>query len=286
MKKKDLSMEKWDLVIRPKAKWLDLDLKAIIKSKDLLWMFVWRDFVAQYKQTILGPLWFFIQPLLTTIVFTIIFGKIAKIPTDGIPQTLFYMSGIIGWNYFSDCLNSTSNTFSGNAAIFGKVYFPRLIVPISVVISNLSKFLIQLLLFLVFYFYYKFKGADIQPNAYLLIIPLLLAIMAGLGFGAGVIISSLTTKYRDLRYLIGFGTQLLMYVTPIVYPLSFIPEKHKWFFLINPMSPVVETFRYAFLGTGSFNWFNIGYSGVCMIVILTIGMLIFNKVEKNFMDTV
>lgn len=279
-------MEKWDLVIRPKAKWLDLDLKALVKSKDLLWMFVWRDFVAVYKQTLLGPLWFLMQPLFSTIVFTVIFGRIANIPTEGVPQIIFYMGGIIGWNYFADCLNKTSNTFISNAGIFGKVYFPRLVVPVSIVISNLIKFSVQLLLFMGFWCYYYFTGANISPNIYMVFIPLLLALMAGLGLGFGIIISSLTTKYRDLTQLIGFGVQLLMYFTPVVYPLSFIPEKYKWIILANPLTSIVEGLKYAFLGIGQFNFLHIGYSSLFMVFVIFIGILIFNKVEKSFMDTV
>lgn len=276
----------WTLVIKPKSKWWDLNLADLIKSKDLLWMFVWRDFVSLYKQTILGPLWFFIQPILSTIVFTVIFGTIAKIPTEGIPQTIFYLSGIVGWNYFADCLNKTSTTFTANAGIFGKVYFPRLIVPISIIISNLIKFSVQFFLFLAFLLYFYFSGADIHPNLYILFSPVLILLMAGLGLGFGIIISSLTTKYRDLIQLIGFGVQLLMYFTPVVYPLSFIPEKYKWLILANPMTSIIEAFKFAFLGVGSFNFIHLAYSGAFMLLVLTTGILIFNKVEKSFMDTV
>ncbi|HEY4798448.1 MAG TPA: ABC transporter permease [Bacteroidia bacterium] len=279
-------MKDWTLVIKPKVKWLDLDLRSVWRSRDLVWLFVWRDFVSVYKQTILGPLWFFIQPVVSTIVFTVIFGKIAKIPTDGVPQTLFYMSGIMMWNYFSDCMNKTSSTFISNASLFGKVYFPRLIVPISNVISNLTKFFIQFVLFLFFLGYYYIKGATISPNIYILLTPILLIIMAGLGLGLGIIFSSLTTKYRDLQMLIGFGTSLMMYVSPIVYPLSFVSSKYKIFFLANPMTSIIETFKYAFLGAGEFSWWSLLYSTGFMIFVLFFGILIFNKIEKGFMDTV
>lgn len=279
-------MNDWTLIIKPKTKWWDLNLPALWKSRDLLWMFVWRDFVSLYKQTILGPLWFFIQPVLSTIVFTVIFGRIAKIPTDGLPQALFYMCGIVGWNYFSDCLTKTSSTFTANAGIFGKVYFPRLVVPLSIIISNLAKFAVQFFLFLGFLIFYFARGAQLNPNIYILLTPILLLIMAGLGLGMGIIISSLTTKYRDLQQLVGFGTQLLMYLTPVVYPLSFISGKLKWLFLANPMTSIIETFKFAYLGVGEFNGMNLVYSAGFMLVILLTGILIFNKVEKSFMDTV
>lgn len=286
MYSKITSNDYWTLQITPKTKWWDINLPALLKSKDLLLMFVWRDFVSLYKQTILGPLWFFVQPILSTIVFTVIFGRIAKIPTDGIPQTIFYLSGLVGWNYFSDCLGKTSSTFTGNAGIFGKVYFPRLIVPLSIVISNLIKFSVQFSLFLAFWVYYYFKGANVHPNLYILFTPLLLFLMAGLGLGFGIIISSLTTKYRDLNQLVGFGVQLLMYITPVVYPLSFISGKYKWIILANPMTSIIEAFKFAYLGVGDFNFIHLAYSGVFMLFVLTIGILIFNRIEKSFMDTV
>lgn len=276
----------WSLIIKPQSSWWDLNLQALFKAKDLLWMFVWRDFVSLYKQTILGPLWFFIQPVLSTLVFTVIFGRIAKIPTDGVPQMLFYLSGLVGWNYFSDCLTKTSSTFTSNAGIFGKVYFPRLVVPLSIVISNLLKFAVQFVLFLGFWAYFYFSGANLNPNAFIFLTPVLIVIMAGLGLGFGIIISSLTTKYRDLAQLVGFGVQLLMYFTPVVYPLSFISEKYQWIILINPMASIIEGFKYAFLGVGSFSFLHIAYSALFMIIVLFLGILIFNRVEKSFMDTV
>ncbi len=276
----------WTMVIKPKKHWLDLDLKELWRYKDLIVLFVRRDFVAKYKQTILGPLWFLIQPLLTTIMFTVVFGKIAKISTDGLPQMLFYMAGITSWNYFSQSLRATSNTFVGNAGIFGKVYFPRLTMPISIVISNLVQFGIQFLFLISFMIFFYISGADFSPNIYVLLIPVLLFLMAGLGLGFGIIISSLTTKYRDLSYLVGFGVQLWMYATPIVYPLSELEGKMKIAALANPITSIVETFRFAMLGSGSFDIRYLLYSFGFMIFVLIVGILLFNKVEQSFMDTV
>lgn len=277
----------WDLEIRPKANLFDLNLKEVWKYRDLLLLFVKRDFVAQYKQTILGPLWHLIQPLFTTIMFLLIFGKIANIPTDGINPVLFYMSGITIWNYFSSCLTSTSNTFVANAGIFGKVYFPRLVIPLSTVLSNIIKFGIQFLLLLVMMIYYSFKGFPVHFGIAWLWIPILLIMMAGLGLGLGIIISSLTTKYRDLTVLITFAVQLLMYITPIVYPLSFIKNKSygKWIEW-NPLTPIVESWKYALFGKGSFDIGGLLYSTGFIVVVLFFGLLIFSKVERTFMDTV
>lgn len=278
--------EDWTLIIKPTTGWFDIHLQDLYHYRDLMFMLIKRDFVAVYQQTILGPLWYFVQPILTTLTFTIVFGNIANISTDGLPQLLFYMSGIIGWNYFSECLNATSSTFSANASIFGKVYFPRLIVPVSIVVSNLIKFSIQFVLFLLFIAYFLSKDAPINPNITILLTPLLLLLMAGLGLGFGIIISSLTTKYRDLRFLVTFGVQLLMYATPVIYPLSELPEKYRVYIEANPMTPVIETFRYAYLGAGSYDLMHLGYSFLFMVVVLFIALLIFNKVEKSFMDTV
>lgn len=277
----------WDMIIRPKANLFDLNLKEVWKYRDLLVLFVKRDFVAQYKQTILGPLWHLIQPIFTTIMFLLVFGRIANIPTDGINPVLFYMSGITIWNYFSSCLNATSGTFVANAGIFGKVYFPRLVIPLSTVLSNIVRFGIQFLLLLVMMIFYSFKGFPIHFSITWLWIPVLLIMMAGLGLGLGIIISSMTTKYRDLTVLIGFGVQLLMYVTPIVYPLSFIKSKSygKWIEW-NPLTPIVESWKYALFGHGSFDIGGLLYSAVFIIIVLFFGLLIFSKVEKTFMDTV
>ena len=275
--------------ITPKKHLFDVNLREIWNYKDLLVLFVRRDFVATYKQTILGPLWFFIQPIFTTLIFTVVFGKLASIPTDGLPPVLFYMCGITCWNYFAECLTKTSNTFILNSNIFGKVYFPRLVLPISIVLSNILKFGIQFLLFISFLIYYYFQGAAIQPNIYILLLPFLLILMAGLGLGFGILISSLTTKYRDFQFLVAFGVQLFMYATPIVYPLSLAKEKlgsYSWVAIANPMTSVIEAMKYAFLGQGELNWYYLGYSTLFMIVLLFIGIVTFNKVEQTFMDTV
>ncbi|MCP4112648.1 MAG: ABC transporter permease [Desulfobacteraceae bacterium] len=278
--------EQWTNIIKPKAGWFDIDLKELWKYRDLIMIFVRRDFVSRYKQTILGPLWFLIQPLFTTIVFTIVFGNIARISTDGLPKIIFYLSGTVMWTYFAQCLNTTSNTFVANAGIFGKVYFPRLTVPISIVISNLINYGLQFAFFLCFLVYYMIQGADIQPNIAILLTPVLLLIMAALGLGIGIIVSSLTTKYRDLQFLVAFGVQLFMYATPVIYPLSTIPEKYKTVILLNPMTSIIEIFRYAYLGKGTFSWNHLGVSIIITFTILPIGMMMFSKVEKTFMDTV
>jgi lipopolysaccharide transport system permease protein len=279
-------IEHWDLILEPKRSWWDLRLNQVWRYRDLILLFVRRDFVSYYKQTILGPLWFLIQPVLTTITFTVIFGNIAALPTDGLPQFLFYLSGTVIWGYFAECLNKTSDTFIANANIFGKVYFPRLVMPISTLLSNLITFSIQFLLFLAFLAYFLLTGTNVHPTWFVLILPLLLLLMAGLGLGFGIIISSLTTKYRDLRFLIQFGVQLWMYATPIIYPVSTIPEKFRWIIFVNPITPIVEAFRFAFLGAGSFSWVSLGYSFLVMIIVLILGVLIFNRVETTFMDTV
>lgn len=277
----------WDLVIKPHNKWYQIDLWALWKYRDLMMLLVYRDFVSVYKQTILGPIWFFIQPIFTTITFTFIFGNLAGISTDGVPPILFYLAGITLWTYFADCLNKTSNTFVTNAGVFGKVYFPRLIVPLSVLISNLFKLGIQFGLFIGIWVYFNLKGSEIAPNwTYLWLFPILIIIMAGLGLGFGILISSLTTKYRDLTFLVGFGVQLLMYASPVVYPVSIVPEKYKLLILANPMTSIIETFKFVFLGEGYFSFNALGYSAAFMAVLLTLGVLVFNQVEKSFMDTV
>lgn len=274
------------MVIRPQRTWFDLRLKELWSYRDLIGLFVRRDFVSVYKQTILGPLWYIIQPIMTTLIFTVIFGRVARLSTDGLPQFLFYMSGTIVWGYFAECLTKTSNTFITNAQLFGKVYFPRLAVPISILISNLIAFSIQFVLFLGFVAYYWFSGADIQPNLWVLFTPILVLIMAGLGLGFGIIVSSLTTRYRDLRFLVTFGVQLWMYITPVIYPISTIPERYRPFIQANPLTPIIETFRYAYLGAGSANPLNLLYSAGFMLVVLILGILLFNRIEATFMDTV
>jgi len=278
--------EQWTKIIGPKKGWFDVNLSNLWNYRDLIGLFVKRDFVAFYKQTILGPLWFLLQPLFTTLVFTIIFGRIAQISTDGLPQVLFYMCGIVIWNYFADCLNKTSDTFVSNANIFGKVYFPRLTVPVSIVITNLITFVIQFALFLSFLAYFYLAGSAIKISYWVFLTPLLLLQMAALGLGLGILISSLTTKYRDLRYVVGFGVQLWMYATPIVYPMSQIPEKWQWVFSLNPMSATVETARYAFLGAGAIRPWNLGISLGMTALVLFAGIVMFSRIEKTFMDTV
>ena len=280
-------MKTWDLVIRPRTAWLDLHLADLWRYRDLTAMFVWRDYVAQYKQTILGPLWHILQPLLTTIIFTIIFGKMAKLPTDDLPPLLFYMGGVTCWSYFADCVNRTSLTFINNADIFGKVYFPRLSVPVSIVISSMIKFAIQFALFLAFLIFYWAKGAGIHPNAAIALTPLLLLLMAGLSLSVGIVVSALTTRYRDLQQLVAFGVQLMMFATPVVYPLSMIGGGNfRWLILANPMTPIVETFRYSYLGRGVFDVGYLCYSAAFTLVVLFVGIMLFNRVERTFMDTV
>jgi lipopolysaccharide transport system permease protein len=273
-------------IIRPYSGWFNIDFKELYRYRDLISLFVKRDFVAIYKQTILGPLWFLLQPLFTTIVFTIVFGRIARMPTDGLPQVLFYMSGTVVWSYFASCLTKTSDTFISNAAIFGKVYFPRLVVPISVVVTNLFTFAIQFGLFLVFMVFFYLQGSDINPNFWILLTPLLLVQLASLGLGTGILVSSLTTKYRDLSMLVVFGVQLWMYATPVVYPLSEIPAKWQWLYALNPMAVVIELFRYAFLGSGSVKLWQVAMSVGMTVFILFAGVVMFNRIEKTFMDTV
>jgi len=281
-----MNESQWDLTIKPKSGWFDIDLWGIWRYRDLITIFVNRDFVTLYKQTILGPLWYIINPIFTTVVFTIIFNKVARISTDQIPPFLFYLSGNVMWAYFAACITRTSLTFSANANIFGKVYFPRLTVPIAGVIINLLQFAIQFGLFLCFLFYFMMKGAPIDLRVWIIALPVLLLQMALLGLGIGIIISSLTTKYRDLRFALPLITQLWMYATPIVYPLSLVPEWLRPWYLLNPMASIIESFRYAFLGTGTIAWSYIGMSWAMTLVFLTAGILLFSKVEKTFMDTV
>jgi lipopolysaccharide transport system permease protein len=280
------SNEGWDIEIHPQTKWYNLQLMQLWRYRDLLLLFVRRDFVAFYKQTILGPLWFLVQPVITTFTFSIIFGNLAGISTEGVPKVLFYMSTLVLWTYFADTLNKTADTFTANAHLFGKVYFPRMIVPLSVVVSNLIKLGIQLGLFVAFYIYYLAKGASFKPTMALCLVPYLIVLIAILGLGLGIIISSLTTKYRDLKFLVTFGVQLLMYASPIVYPLSTVPAQYRVYVLANPITSIIETFKYAFLGIGEFNTMHLAYSTTVTFVILIIGLIIFHRVEKSFMDTV
>ncbi len=280
--------ENWDLVIKPQNKWYQIDLAAIWHYRDLLMLLVHRDFVSVYKQTILGPLWFFIQPIITSLTFTLIFGGIAKISTDGMPGILFYMAGITLWTYFSDCLNKTSSTFISNAGVFGKVYFPRLIMPLSVLVSNLIKLSIQLLIFISIWIYFLLTSNAVHPQwQYMWLLPILVFMMAGLGLGFGILISSLTTKYRDLTFLVGFGVQLLMYGSSVIIPVSSITrEKIKILMLLNPLTSIIEAFKFIFLGSGYYSSMWLAYGFGFMAFIVALSVLIFNKVEKSFMDTV
>jgi lipopolysaccharide transport system permease protein len=276
----------WDLIVKPKRHLLDINLKEIWDYRDLVLLFVRRDFVANFKQTILGPFWFFLGPLLSTLVYTIVFNNIAKIPTDGAPPMLFYLSGIVGWNYFAACLNGTANTFSANAGIFGKVYFPRLVTPISTVISNLIQFGIQFSLLILVMIIFKLNNANFYINETLFLLPVYLIILASIALGLGVIISSLTVKYRDLVQLMSIGMQLFMYATPIIYPSSMVPDKYKLVVLINPVAPVIESLKFGLLGSGNFNGFGLIYSSIMGVILLFVGVVLFNKVEQSFMDTV
>jgi lipopolysaccharide transport system permease protein len=279
--------ENWDLVIQPRGSFFDLHLKEVWRYKDLIALFIKRDFAAQYKQTILGPVWHLVQPILTTAIFLLLFGKIANIPTDGIKPVLFYMSGITIWNYFSACLTNTSNTFVLNAPIFGKVYFPRLVIPLSIVFSNIIRLGIQFGLLLAAMIWYHFNGYPMTITVNWLWIPVLVLLVAGIALGLGIIISSLTTKYRDLAILITFIIQLLMYVTPIGYPMSFLNHsKYKHIIEANPLTSIVEAFRYALFGKGTLDLQGLLYSFVFMLVSLLIGLIFFSKVERSFMDTV
>ncbi len=281
--------EKWDYIITREKKLFDIDFKEIWRYRTLIFMYVKRDFVTFYKQTILGPLWYFIQPIFTTIMFMFVFGGIAGISTDGVPQAVFYMGGLLCWNYFADCFNRSSNVFSANKGVFGKVYFPRLVVPLAGVISNLIKFGIQLTLFLFVYLYFVFNGVHFNINASILLTPFLIVMLAMLGLGGGMLVSSLTIKYRDLNFLISFGIGLLMYGTPVIYPLSVLRDSHPeylWMLLANPLTSIIEAFKYAFTGVGMFSWFYLLYSLVFTIVIFAWGLVVFNRVQRNFMDVI
>jgi len=281
-----MSEQAFTTVIKPKTGWFDIDLRELWQYRDLVMQLVRRTFVSQYKQTILGPLWAVIQPLFTTVIFTVVFGNLAGLAPGGVPSFLFYLAGSVAWGYFSGCLTATSSTFTANAGIMGKVYFPRLVMPVTTVISQLISFAIQFSFFLVFFFWYWLKGTGVQPNAYVLLTPLLVVQLACLGLGFGIIVSALTTKYRDLVMLVGFGVQIWMYLTPVAYDIGIIPERFLGLYMLNPVTPVLTTFRYAFLGVGEF------YSGYYLLswavtlVVLFVGVVLFSRVEKTFMDTV
>ena len=285
MNQKNTTAEQWDSVIESRHSLFDINLKELWHYRDLLVLFVRRDFVTVYKQTLLGPLWFFIQPLLTTITFTIIFGNVAQLSTDGAPKIVFYMAGITLWGYFSTCLTTVSGVFNANAGIFGKVYFPRLIMPLTIVISNLMKFGVQFLLFICFVIYFTLQN-QIQPNNWILLTPLIIVLMALISMGIGLILSSMTTKYKDLNQLIGFGVQLFMYATPVIYPSSSVPSTYQWVVELNPLVGLFDYMRFAYLGVGEFTILDLVYPSIFSIVILAIGVLVFNKTQKTFMDTV
>lgn len=280
--------QEWDTVIKPKNKLFDIDFKEIWRYRDLCILFVKRNIITQYKQTILGPLWYFIQPIMTTVMYMVVFGGIAKISTDDLPQPIFYLSGISLWGYFSDCLGRTSNTFVSHAGIFGKVYFPRLVMPISDIISNLVRFSIQFALFLVIYCYYQFfTDVTIHTNIYVLLFPILIMMLAGLALGFGIIFSSMTTKYRDLQLLLSFFVSLWMYATPVIYPLSTITNPKLLFIMkLNPLTGILEFFKYGMLGRGVHDWWMLGYSFTFMCLLLAVGIVVFNRVQRSFMDTV
>ena len=278
-------MDNFQTVIKPKTGWFDIDFKEVWRYRDLISLFVQRNFVSNYKQTILGPAWAVIQPLLTTIVFNIVFGSLAGLAAEGVPSFLFYLSGTVLWTYFANCFTQTASTFTSNSAILGKVYFPRIVMPISTVLTNLISFAIQLVMFLIAMLYYLVKG-KVQINGFVLLLPLLILQMAMLGLGAGIIVSALTTKYRDLQMLVSFGVQLWMYATPVAYDIGIIPEKYMKLYMLNPMTSIINIFRKAFFGIGGFELIYYLLSWMITLIILFIGIILFNRVEKNFMDTV
>ena len=276
----------WTLVIKPRKRWFDINLKALWRYRDLYRMYVRRDIVTEYKQTILGPLWYLIQPLLTTIMYMFVFGGLAGISTDGAPQPLFYMSGIMLWNYFNSAFSVSSNVFTANASVFGKVWFPRLVVPLAGITSNLLKMLIQLVLFVIMYAGYLIAGTELHVTWSILLFPYLVLLLAFHAMSMGLIISSLTTKYHDLKYLVSFGMQLFMYATPIIYPLSLAPGKYRFLLELNPLTPIFEAFKYSCLGCGSLSWGGLLYSTLFMLIMLFLSVIVFSRVERNFMDTV
>ena len=280
------TQQNWDLIIEGKSSLLDLSLRDIWRYRDLLWILVKRDFVSFYKQTVLGPLWFFIQPIFTTLVFTFVFGNLAGISTGSIPGPLFFLAGITAWNYFADCLLKTSTVFKDNANIFGKVYFPRIIMPLSIVVSNLVRFGVQFILLIGVYAYYLFLGQLSLPGIQILLFPVLVILMAMLGLGLGLIITALTTKYRDLAFLVQFGVQLLMYATTVAYPLTAAPEKYRYLIELNPMTGIIEFFRFSLLGDGSVSAQQFLYSSVSTLILFFLGVIIFNRTEKSFVDTI
>ena len=279
-------MSEWSIEITPHKKWYDIDFKSLWRYRDLFVMYIKRDLIVQYKQTVLGPLWYLIQPVFTTVMYMFVFGGLAGISTDGVPQPLFYMAGIMMWNYFNTVFTASSGLFIANSAIFGKVYFPRLIVPLATTTSNLLKFLIQLLLFVAVYIFYVCIGSDVTPNWTLVTFPLIVVMVGIFGMSSGLIISSMTTKYRDLTQLVNFGVQLYMYATPIIYPLSAAPEEYKDIIMLNPLSPMFEAVRYSWMSCGSISWGGLLYSCAFTLVLTAFAVVIFSRTERTFMDTV
>ncbi len=279
-------LSEWSKVIQPRRKFFDLRLAQLWKYRDLIMLFVRRDLVSLYKQTVLGPVWFLVQPFLTSVMFTMVFGNIAKISTDGVPKMLFYMSGVVAWGYFADCFNRTSDLFGSNSGLYTKVYFPRLAMPIATVLYNLVSFTIQFAFFLCFFWYFKAKGAPLDPSWRVIVLPLLLLQMAMLGLGCGCITSSMTTRYRDLKMLIGFGVQLWMYASCVVFPLSSVPADKRWIFVLNPMVPIIEGFRFSFLGTGVVEIWHLAVGFCGSLIVLLIGLAAFSSAERTFADTV
>ncbi len=273
-------------VIRPDVGVLDVDLPDLIHYRDLIWLLVRRDFVSLYKQTVLGPAWFVLKPLLTTLTFVLVFGKVARLSTDGLPQLLFYFSGVLMWTYFSETFSKVSNVFFANANLFRKVYFPRLIIPLSILLSSLLTWFLQFLTLASFMLFYRWKGVVIATNSLALMTPVLLLMLAAFGLGLGILVTALTTKYRDLSFLLSFGIQLMMYGTPVIYPMSSIPESYRWLFLLNPLTPVFETFRYGFLGAGTFSWSQLAWSAFAIALVLLWALIVFSRVEKTFVDTI
>ncbi|RLZ12694.1 ABC transporter permease [Faecalibacter macacae] len=282
----EFNTKKWTHIIQSKHNILSIDFKEIWYYRDLIYLLVKRDFIISFKQTILGPLWFFINPILTTVMFIVIFGRVANLSTDGAPMLPFYLAGVTLWNYFSSCLTSISTVFRGNASVFGKVYFPRLVMPISIVLSNLLRFGVQFLLLILIVLYYYISDGSVQPNIWILITPVLLFLMASLAMAIGLIFSALTTKYKDFSMLLGFGVSLAMYITPVVMPASAFPDKYKWIINLNPLTGIFECFKYAYLGFGGFNFIMLLYTTLFTFIFLVIGILVFNKTEKTFLDTV
>lgn len=286
MPTKPANNDDWTLVIEPDRPWFDLELKELWLRRSLIFLFVKRDFIVLYKQTILGPLWHFIQPLITTLVFTVVFGKIAKIPTDGMPPFLFYMSGIVVWTYLAGLLTSTAGSLTGNALVFRKIYFPRLIIPLANVFARLISFGIQFFFLICFVLYFVYRGADVNPNLMLLTLPVIMLMVAMLAVGIGLIVAAVTVRYRDLAVLLGFGVQLWMYATPIVYPLSILPSNLYFWAALNPMTPIIELFRFAMLGSGSVQAMMLLYSSVFIVFLLGLGLVLFNRAQRTFIDTV